>query len=227
MLSTFPGIDVLGDGFEDAGYCVVKTGDPFFGQRGIEGFHPPAGAFVGVIGGPPCQHWSKSHNLAGDKDGHPNLIPEFERIVSEAQPEWFLMENVTGAPTPFISGYHPQSQRLFAGEFGVPQRRERRFTFGSRTGTAIAWPRGNAVPATYTFTGRNSPQRRRDGTRDNGGKDFTLEQYLEAFGLPPTWSAPAVLKRKQFQIIGNAVPLPEARALAEVIRDSNNLGANT
>lgn len=52
VLSTFTGAGLLDRGFTRAGYCVVCTGDPFFGQEGLGNFHPPADLFEGVIGGP-------------------------------------------------------------------------------------------------------------------------------------------------------------------------------
>lgn len=161
VLSVCPGLDVLGMGFEDAGFCVVRGGDPMFGQRGIKTFHPPAGRFDGVIGGPPCQMWAQSHNLAGNKAEQVNLIPDFERVVHEAQPSWFLMENVTGAPLPQVEGYEAQSHKIYAWELGNPQRRYRRFTFGSRNGEAmIMWPHGAKPPrGSLTLTAKHNGAR--------------------------------------------------------------------
>lgn len=36
VLSVCPGLDVLGMGFEVEGFCVVRGGDPIFGQLGEE-----------------------------------------------------------------------------------------------------------------------------------------------------------------------------------------------
>ena len=86
VLSVFPGIDLLGRAFEEEGYCVVRGPDLLWGGD-IRTFRPPAGVFEGVIGGPPCQFASRLRNLnplCGKKHG--NLIPEFERVVAEAQP---------------------------------------------------------------------------------------------------------------------------------------------
>lgn len=46
-----------------------------------------------IIGGPPCQDFSS----AGKRDetlGRADLTISFANIVSEAKPEWFVMENV-------------------------------------------------------------------------------------------------------------------------------------
>ncbi len=231
VLSTFNGMDVLGMGFEDAGYCVVKAGDPVFGQRTIENFHPPRGIFGGVIGGPPCQLWATSQRANDSQDQHANLIPEFERVVSEAWPEWFLMENVPGAPVPDVGGYEVQHRVLFAEELGAKQRRPRRFTFGTRTGALLWWPplgeRGRYAQTVVPGYGSWTP-----------GK--TVETMLEAFGLPTDWfdrperrpetrigKADGVLTASGKRLLlGQAVPLDGARALAEAILQSTKPGAS-
>lgn len=114
VLSVFPGIDLLGRAFEESGYCVVRGPDVLWGGD-IRTFHPPAGVFEGVIGGPPCQAFSSMSKLLeaqgnGTKFG--NLIPEFERVVSQAQPAWFVMENVPAAPMPNVAGYVVRAREL-------------------------------------------------------------------------------------------------------------------
>lgn len=140
VLSLFPGIGLLDAAFEEEGFCVVRGPDVIWGGD-IRRFHPPSGKFDGVIGGPPCQAFSSLANLVRANGHQPrfgNLIPEFERCVSEAQPAWFVMENVPAAPEPSIEGYGCKSFLLdnsaLAGEdgFGLEQRRVRRFTFGMR-----------------------------------------------------------------------------------------------
>ena len=108
VLSLFPGIGLLDRAFEEEGFCVVRGPDLLWGGN-VKTFHAPAGAFEGIIGGPPCQRFSPLQHLVRynrEKNGGQgyaeaeNLIPEFERIVQESQPPWFLMENVPQAPTP-------------------------------------------------------------------------------------------------------------------------------
>src|SRR5687768_2970412 len=113
VLSLFPGIGLLDMAFEEAGFCVVRGPDTLWGGD-IKQFHPPANRFDGLIGGPPCQAFSRLRHLVehnGLKVAE-NLIPEFERCVREAQPTWFLMENVPAAPMPYIPGYAVTSMRL-------------------------------------------------------------------------------------------------------------------
>lgn len=108
VLSLFPGIGLLDMAFEERGFCVVRGPDLLWGGD-VRRFNPPAGTFEGVIGGPPCQLFSIMKRLnprAGEKHG--NLIPEFERVIREARPRWFVMENVPGAPTPTLLRYRVQ-----------------------------------------------------------------------------------------------------------------------
>src|SRR5262245_11360274 len=94
VLSLFPGIGLLDLAFADQGFCVVRGPDLLWGGD-VRRFHPPVGVFAGVIGGPPCPHWSRIGDLVRHNGHEPaqDLIPEYERCNSEAQPEWFLMEN--------------------------------------------------------------------------------------------------------------------------------------
>ena len=140
ILSLFPGIGLLDMAFEQEGYCIVRGPDVLWGGD-IRRFHPPAGVFQGVIGGPPCQMFSALARLveaSGHKTRFGNLIPEFERCVLESQPRWFLMENVPAAPEPTVAGYGVRSfmldnSALDSGDgFGQEQRRVRRFSFGMR-----------------------------------------------------------------------------------------------
>jgi DNA (cytosine-5)-methyltransferase 1 len=107
ILSLFPGLGLLDMAFESEGFCVVRGPDVIWGGD-IRRFHPPAGVFAGIIGGPPCQSFSSLAHLVRANGHEPkfgNLIPEFERCVLEAQPAWFLMENVRAAPEAVVTGY--------------------------------------------------------------------------------------------------------------------------
>src|SRR5437899_2029616 len=92
VLSLFPGAGLLDRGFEQAGYCVVRGPDVVFGQR-IETFHAAAGHFAGVIGGPPCQDFSQARRRPPTGHGE-RMLAEFKRVVTDAEPDWWLMENV-------------------------------------------------------------------------------------------------------------------------------------
>jgi DNA (cytosine-5)-methyltransferase 1 len=140
VLSLFPGIGLLDHAFELEGFCIVRGPDVLWGGD-VRRFRPPAGKFDGIIGGPPCQAFSSLAHLVRANGHEPrfgNLIPEYERCVSEARPSWFLMENVPAAPVPAPPGYGVKSflldnSALDGGDgFGLEQRRVRRFSFGLR-----------------------------------------------------------------------------------------------
>lgn len=145
VLSLFPGIGLLDMAFEEEGFCVVRGPDLLWGGD-TRRFRPPAGQFAGVIGGPPCQFYSTLAHLVRAK-GHEvrfgDLIPEFARIVRQAAPAWVLMENVPGAPAPYLedftgSDFLLDNAWLADGDgFGMEQRRKRRFFFARADGGPI------------------------------------------------------------------------------------------
>lgn len=101
----------------------------------------------GVIGGPPCQGFSLSGNR-DPKDPRNSLFMEFVRFVKHYDPQFFVMENVTGILSMKTSnkknvcdvikqefdeaGYNMDIFVLNAAEFGVPQNRLRVFFIGLR-----------------------------------------------------------------------------------------------
>lgn len=117
-----------------------------------------------VIGGPPCQPFSKSGYWAtGDsrrlQDPRADTLKAFLRVVEEAQPRAFLLENVEGlAFAGKTEGleyilrsiqainrrtglkYQPFFKVLNAAEHGVPQVRERFFLVASRDGHPFGFP---------------------------------------------------------------------------------------
>lgn len=70
-------------------------------------------------------------NDAIGKERAANLIPEFERCIREAAPEWFVMENVVKAPPPAVPGYHVRDAVVRDHWCGGHTMRKRRFSFGS------------------------------------------------------------------------------------------------
>ena len=98
VLETFTGIGLLGIGFKEQGFCVVSAEDTILGNHhDIRNFHAVAGKFDGVIGGSPCQNFSKL-NRNPDRAKGIELMNEFKRVVLEASPRWFLLENVPESP---------------------------------------------------------------------------------------------------------------------------------
>lgn len=243
VLSLFPGIGLLDRGFEDEGFCVVRGPDLLWGGD-VHRFHPPAGVFAGVVGGPPCQAHSRLRFLV-EHNGYevaPDLIPEFERVVAEAEPQWFLMENVPRAPLPSVSGYAVQALLLNNRWFGGEQNRERRFSFGSLAGWRIApqpeplmpvdWEpavcaSGGACPVPVAVGGtgkvkRSVTERHRATRKGASAMGFKTRGYLaEAIrlqGLSEGFDLPGFTIAGKIKAIGNGVPYPLARAVAKAIK---------
>ena len=224
VLSLFPGIGLLDMAFEEEGFCVVRGPDLLWGGD-IRRFHPPAGNFDGVIGGPPCQAFSVMQFAVPQRPTE-NLIPEFERCVIEAEPTWFLMENVRRAPEPTVHGYIVKSLLFNNRWTGAEQNRERRFSFGSRDGRAIH-PEFAALEAfewEYAVVGGHGGidhgrQKWGQGTQ-NPKKMARLQGLAEDFfaGSPFTVHA-------QRKMLGNGVPLPMGRAVARAVKKTLGVGA--
>jgi DNA (cytosine-5)-methyltransferase 1 len=122
-----------------------------------------------LIGGPPCQPFSKSGYWAsGDakrlSDPRADTIGAYLRVLRDTQPRAYLLENVPGLAFSrkdeglrFIersihainremgTGYSFQVALLRAVEFGVPQDRQRVFVIGSRDGTDFTFPQATHV----------------------------------------------------------------------------------
>lgn len=241
VLSIFPGIDLLGRAFEEVWpeLCLVRGPDLLWGGD-IHAFHPPAGVFDGVIGGPPCQAFSRLVHIirAKGQTPKPNLIPEFERVVAEAQPRWFLMENVPAAPMPHVPPYLTRQvtfNNRWASE-APEQNRERVFSLGTLDGRALspsicAVENGRyerAVVATSSKEGAlaKSQQELANGTSRRLKASVlpgqmprrTIARCAELQGLPSDFlaSAPFTASGK-YQVIGNGVPLPMGRAIARAV----------
>lgn len=93
ILELFPGAGLFGKAFESLGATVVRGQDILWGGD-VRDFKGIAGKFDGIIGGPPCQTFSRAA-ITGSVAI--NLIPEFVRIIDECKPNWAVMENVREA----------------------------------------------------------------------------------------------------------------------------------
>jgi DNA (cytosine-5)-methyltransferase 1 len=217
VLSLFPGIGLLDAAFEDAGFCVVRGPDLLWGGD-IDRFHPPAGVFDGIIGGPPCQSWSGLGSVNRARWGEdcmlPDKIPAFARCIDEAQPAWFVMENVPQAPAPDTPDYEIV-QRICNNRWcGGEQNRVRRFTFGAKSGASRFHIRTDAIePAGYR------PAVVSTGQAGRGGARASIESMARDQGVDP-----ARFEHSPFSVtelrraIANGVPYPMARAVAEAVK---------
>ncbi len=128
-----------------------------------------------LIGGPPCQPFSKSSYWAsGDarrlNDPRALTLKEYLRVLKDTLPHAFLIENVLGLGysgksegLDFIrrelasinettgTNYSMQIEALNAANFGVPQLRERIFIIGARDGRQFRFPTSTHSPdGSYT-----------------------------------------------------------------------------
>jgi len=127
-----------------------------------------------LVGGPPCTPFSKSGFwLEWKRDGldpDSSLLQEYTRILSEARPRAFVLENVYAltynnrASRPAFSrllkeideaGYHCRWAVLNAADFGVPQLRPRLFIVGA--------PKRSRLPDLPTPTHGGRWERRETG----------------------------------------------------------------
>jgi len=197
VISLYSGAGGLDYGFEAAGFETVFTND--FDHDSCETlrlnrkwtvversiFDVPteeilevAGAKVGevdvLIGGPPCQPFSKSsYWVRGDaarlNDPRAATLDAYLHVLEEAQPRAFLLENVYGiaysdknegmqlllnriAEINRNTGtnYRPKAAVLNAAWYGVPQLRERFFLVAARDGSHFDFPKATfAAPSAH------------------------------------------------------------------------------
>lgn len=147
-----------------------------------------------LLGGPPCTPFSKSGFWLEWKrsglDPDASLLQEYTRVLREARPRAFVLENVYAltydnrASRPALqrllreideAGYAYRMEVLHAANFGVPQARPRLFIVGA--------PKGKPTPVLPTPTHGGSWERRTTG---NGERPFvTSGEALEGLVCDP------------------------------------------
>lgn len=103
-----------------------------------------------IVGGPPCQPFSKAgywvtNEKRNSNDDPRNMIVPYFRIISELQPDGFVLENVESILHPSNKaavdtiyenmkelGYHCSLLKINAAEYGIPQKRKRVFFLASK-----------------------------------------------------------------------------------------------
>jgi DNA (cytosine-5)-methyltransferase 1 len=204
--------------------CIVRGPDLLWGGD-IRRFHPPAGRFDGIIGGPPCQAFSGLANFSYRwKHAPEDLVPEFSRVVTEAAPAWFVMENVPKAPLPDVPGYVLRPVLLNNRMFGAAQARERRITFGT--------PHGARLDRHLVTEAARHPingEHHRTVTAAHGGgrprmrgniERVTVEEAVERQGLPDDFFGDRSPFRRDAQqkMVIQGVPMPMGRAVAKAVK---------
>jgi DNA (cytosine-5)-methyltransferase 1 len=162
VVSLFSGAGGMDLGFKLAGHEIVWANDNFpdavqtyirnIGKHivlkdiaEIPSEDIPAGDIV--IGGFPCQGFSVANIGRKASDSRNRLYLEMLRVIKEKKPRFFLAENVKGIlslgqgsvikliKSDFENaGYEVKISLLNAADYGVPQKRERVFILGTRTG---------------------------------------------------------------------------------------------
>jgi DNA (cytosine-5)-methyltransferase 1 len=228
VLSLFPGADLLGMAFEQEGYCVVRGPDVLLGSD-IRNWNAIAGKFDGIIGGPPCKSFSVAIQSRGGGEAalEGNLIPEFVRIVEQANPKWFLMENVPQAPVPEIAKWNDVFD---AWDFGAAQHRKRRFSSNLNL-NVVKCPEDQRHPdpfpcitaTEYKVSPGSSERTMRQRAGRKLGRKLTIQEMNYGMGLPDNYDTPCLTKYYQYMVRGNGVPLQMGRALAKAIREASVL----
>lgn len=130
-----------------------------------------------LVGGPPCTPFSKSGFWLDWKraglDPDASLLQAYTRVLAEAKPHAFILENVyaltynnKASRPPFTrllreidaAGYHYVWKVLNAADYGVPQARPRLFVIGVR--------RGEPIPELPRPTHGGRWERRQTGTEE-------------------------------------------------------------
>lgn len=214
VLSLFPGIGLLDMAFEQCGFCVVRGPDKLWGGD-IKNFHPPEGHIWGIIGGPPCQEFSGLRRLPPTGYGIEMLI-QFARCVTEAKPEWWLLENVARVPNLAELGHTVTEQlshnytiqRLDINQgWYCDVTRLRHIQFGSRTGKMLDIPR------------RSITDKSKQGAA-LANDDRSFEQICQLQGLPEGYDLPGFLAREKKRAVGNGVPLVMGKVLAQAVKEA-------
>lgn len=166
IVSLFSGVGGLDIGFKKAGHSIIWANDidsavfesyitnhrrTMFSKNDIRRVTakdiPDCDL---IIGGPPCQSFSVAGKQLGIQDERGKLFFEYTRIVSEKKPLAFIAENVKGLlsirhrdayhriMSEFIKAEYSVSAILLnAGNYNVPQTRERVFLIGIKKDTNL------------------------------------------------------------------------------------------
>lgn len=160
-----------------------------------------------VVGGPPCQPFSKSgywlkERRKGVDDPRASLVDEFLRVVREAQPAGFIFENVASLTHPSNckvldqisremqrAGYSVKYEILHAEQYGIPQTRSRVFVVGLRSKSASP----TLPKPTHWWSRSAKDERRRLKPPETAGRWIEpLRSHLELedhFEIQGTWAS--------------------------------------
>jgi DNA (cytosine-5)-methyltransferase 1 len=189
LVDLFCGCGGLAWGFEEQGFTVLLGADVksvalgtfarnfpqaiamnedlsrYSPRRLMEDLGLKSGELDCLVGGPPCQGFSKNvparHRFLDDPKNQ--LVLTFLEFVKVFKPKVLLLENVAEMVNAYEQvytsealgllerlGYEAGSTRLLATDYGVPQLRRRAFFFANRIGASVRIPE-----PTYLAPGEN------------------------------------------------------------------------
>jgi DNA (cytosine-5)-methyltransferase 1 len=106
-----------------------------------------------IIGGPPCQGFTTAGSRSTE-DVRNNLVFNYTYALKSLLPRWFVLENVEGILTMSRGryligllnnmidlGYSISMNKIYAHEYGIPQRRKRIFIVGNNEGKNFVFPK--------------------------------------------------------------------------------------
>jgi len=160
VLSLFSGAGGMDLGFQRSGHTIVWAND--FDEDAVESYRANLGDHIVlgdirkirlqdmpdadlVIGGFPCQGFSRANMLRSSDDERNALYREFLRVIRGKKPRYFVAENVSGILSldggrvveqilkDFRSaGFDVEFARVNMADYGVPQLRRRVIFIGCR-----------------------------------------------------------------------------------------------
>lgn len=205
VLSLFPGIGLLDMAFEAEGFCVVRGPDLLWGGD-IKRFHPPAGKFDGVIGGPPCKGESSMAHLNGTPGK--TMAPEFWRVVDEAKCAWWVMEAVVRHDAPYVMPLSPR-------HLGEEQSRLRFFHSNLPIHRYIETDIFNTKPFKHAVVAGHGPG---VGKITKGIAKYSWPEHCRLQGLPADFDLPGFTRQAKYEAVGNGVPLAMGLAVAQAVK---------
>jgi len=138
----------------DDDYEVIKIGQ----EIGVENYHPPKNVH-GIIANPPCTEFStaKCFTHVGDIDKGMELVNHCLRIIKEAQPNWWVLENpAKGRLKEYLGKYKASYQPW---EYGSPWTKQTALwgDFNMPAPLFTNWDEVPKIPELYIRKGRKKP----------------------------------------------------------------------
>lgn len=224
VLSLFPGVGLLDMAFETEGFCVVRGPDLLWGGD-VRRFHPPAGRFDLVIGGPPCKGDSNLAHLNGTPGE--NLRGEYMRVVREARPSiGYVLEGVDRFwDLPLLLGtvrldeyehlLPSHAVALSPRWLGEEQSRKRWFHSNLNLAPHIDVATFESIVFKHAVLAGHGPG---VGKVVRGIAKYPWPEACRLQGLPETFDLPGFTRQAAYEAIGNGVPLVMGRAVACAVK---------